>query len=233
MYSQIRRAIKLSSDEDACQRSIAKIKELFANNGYSMKTIDRALFHCKTSSAPQKRISRQPATRIVLPFIDDQLARKVHAVVRGSGERDLGLSWKNGNTLKHHLVKSALKPPPCPGGARCHACAAGLRGRCHTSGVVYRLTCTLCQKTYIGETGRMVRLRLNEHLRDANNRRQDSPWGDHFREEHPQCQLKPALIAAEILEVCRDERDRKIAESLCIKRFRPALNSNIASWAIM
>ena len=122
-------------------------------------------------STDQRKRNRTSITRLVLPFIDDQLTRSVQAVVRGSGQQDLGVAWTNDNTIKQHLVRSALKPPPCPGGARCHACAAGLRGRCHTSGVIYQLTCTLCQKTYIGETGRMVRFRYNEHLREKPTQR--------------------------------------------------------------
>ena len=175
----------------------------------------------------------QSITRLVLPFIDDQLTRSVQAVVRGSGQQDLGVAWTNDNTIKQHLVRSALKPPPCPGGARCHACAAGLRGRCHTSGVIYQLTCTLCQKTYIGETGRMVRLRYNEHLRDAKNQRRDSPLGDHFREDHRGIQPSPSHVTAAIIQVCKTERERKIAESLHIRDERPALNTNVASWTIV
>ena len=79
----------------------------------------------------------------------------------------------------------------------------------------------------------MVRLRYNEHLRDAKNKRRDSPIGDHFRNEHPNFQPDPTHLTVKILQVCRSERDRKIAESLHIREHHPALNSNIASWAIL
>ena len=67
------------------------------------------------------------------------------------------------------------------------------------------------------ETGRMVRLRYNEHLRDAKNKRRDSPWGEHFWNKHQNSQPESKSITAKILEVCRNERDRKIAESLQIR----------------
>ena len=79
----------------------------------------------------------------------------------------------------------------------------------------------------------MVRLRYNEHLRDAKNKRVDSPWGTHFNDEHHNYQPDPKCITAKILQVCNSERDRKIAESLYIRDNRPKLNINIASWAIM
>ena len=125
---------------------------------------------------------------MILPFIDDKLAGRVQAVIRGSGLGGLSVAWTNGNAIKRHLVRSALMPSPCPGGARCHACAAGLQGRCHTSGVVYQLTCALCSRSYMGETKRMVRLRYIEHLRDAKNKRRGSPWGEHFWSKHQKSQ---------------------------------------------
>ena len=231
VQSQIQRAIRLSSDTEAQQRSIASVKQLLTDNGYPQKAIDNAVSAC-TTRRPQTR-SKKPVTRLVLPYIDDQLTSAVQAVVRGSDLQDLGVAWRNGCTIRGQLVRSALKPPSCPGGARCHACAAGLQGRCHTSGVVYQLTCTLCKKTYIGETGRMVRLRYNEHLRDAKNKRKDSPWGDHFSQEHQNAQPDHTTITASILQACSQDRDRKIAESLHIRERRPALNTNIASWTVM
>ena len=153
--------------------------------------------------------------------------------IRGIDLQDLGVAWSNGNTIRSQLVRSALKPVPCPGGARCHACAAGLKGRCHSTGAIYELTCTLCKKTYIGESGRMIRLRYNEHFRDAKNQRRDSPWGEHFLNDHQNYQPDPKSITAKILRVCNSERDRKIAESMYIRDRHPALNTNIASWAVL
>ncbi|XP_043233381.1 uncharacterized protein LOC122387335 [Amphibalanus amphitrite] len=232
LHSQIRRAINISSDNSARERSIEKIKDLFLNNGYNMRTISRATSCCQTSR-PRPRRRATPVTRLVLPFIDDKLAQTVQAIVHKSGQQNLGVTWTNKQTIKNQLVRSALKPPPCPGGSRCHSCAAGLQGRCHSSGVVYQLTCTLCNRSYIGETGRHIRLRYNEHLRDAKNHRMDSPWGDHFRDDHPRCRPEPQHIAAKILQTCNTSRDRKIAESLWIRTYRPALNTNIASWAVL
>ena len=59
----------------------------------------------------------------------------------------------------------------------------------------------VCKKTYIGETGRMVRLRYNEHLRDAKNHRRDSSWGEHFLNEHQNYQPDP--ISASQSKSCR------------------------------
>jgi len=38
---------------------------------------------------------------------------------------------------------------------------------CSSANVIYCITCTLCKKLYIGETGRRLCDRLREHLRDV------------------------------------------------------------------
>ena len=37
---------------------------------------------------------------------------------------------------------------------------------------------------YVGESVRPVRLRYNEHRRDALNKTANTPFGDHFQKEH-------------------------------------------------
>ena len=51
-----------------------------------------------------------------------------------------------------------------------------------TAAVIYCITCTLCKKIYIGETGRRLADRFREHLRDAqqNNTDASKPVARHF-----------------------------------------------------
>ena len=186
LHSQTRRAIRLSSDEDARARSIQRIRELFSSNGYNDKINGRTIATCTTRTRhdparhdPTNRTRtrfKKPTTRTILPFIDDKLTTTVEAVIRGSDLPELGVTWTNDCTIKSQLVRSALKPPACPGGARCHACIAGLSGRCHTSGVVYQLTCTLCNKIYIGESGRMTSLQWTLTRRQKQQTGQPLGW---------------------------------------------------------
>ena len=78
-----------------------------------------------------------------------------------------------------------------------------------------------------------MRLRFNEHLRDAQNETQDTPMGDHFREHHHSEDRGTARLKLRILYRSRDHPDRKIAESLLIQRKRPQLNYNQSSWPIL
>ena len=53
---------------------------------------------------------------------------------------------------------------------------------CISTNVIYCITCTLCKKMYIGETGRRLADRFREHLRDAeqNNTDASKPVTRHF-----------------------------------------------------
>ena len=61
-----------------------------SSNGYNYKTIDKAIIDC-TSTSHQHR-KKTSITRLVLPFIDDKLANVVQAVIRNSGQSDLGVA---------------------------------------------------------------------------------------------------------------------------------------------
>ena len=130
---------------------------------------------------------------ISLPFIDDTLTRKVDTALRSVG-LNLTASWKNDNTLTKRLVRSALERPPCRAGNRfCRTCASGLNGRCTIKNVVYEITCNRCSQIYIGETKRCIRYRFDEHFRDAKNRSQPMPLGDHMITCHPSESVSSAV----------------------------------------
>ena len=98
------------------------------------------------------------------------------------------ISFKRDKNLGKFLVRSAFKSDNQPGAFKC------TRTRCKTcpfisnmvkisepnrcvkitdhftcifANVIYCITCTLCKKTYIGETGRRLADRFREHLRDV------------------------------------------------------------------
>ena len=232
LNAQVQRAIRLSSDEAAKHRSIELITQLFLNNGYPRQAIKSAVWRARQPTQPEQQ-KKEKTTRVVLPFIDDEVARTVHGILKGSG-LNLSPAWSNGNTIRQRLVRSALDPPPCPGGGRaCNTCAAGLAGRCHTANTVYKITCRLCQATYIGETGRMVRYRFNEHLADARHRRPDTPFGDHYNDHHQSHSIKPEDLCITILQRTNNIKDRKIAESIHIREEMPKLNTQVASWTLL
>ena len=150
------------------------------------------------------------------------------------------MAWSSGKTLAKHVTRSALDSPPCPAGAKkCITCEAGLAGRCHTKIAVYKITCNLCDlndeeaATYIGETKRRVRDRFMEHIRDARNKTQNTPLGDHMIRKHPSGTIASNSFKISIERVCKDVADLKIAESIEIRDQKPRLNYQISSWPLL
>ena len=68
---------------------------------------------------------------------------------------------------------------------------------CCTENVVYLLTCTTCEKQYVGETKRQFRIRYKEHLADIKHNR-DTPVAKHFnlQSHNPKIFPQPRILSA-------------------------------------
>ena len=51
---------------------------------------------------------------------------------------------------------------------------------CHSSNLVYSISCRRCPALYIGETGRTLRERFGEHLRSIEKKSPGFPVAEHF-----------------------------------------------------
>ena len=242
LRSQLIRAVRLSSPGDPRTRSIKTVEKLFLENGYPAHLIKRVraeVIRSQTRPRHTGSISNRAShgtspVPLVLPFIDDELCRTIQGIIKSS-DVAFRVTWKGGPSVKSKLVRSAHRPVPCPGGGRvCNACTAGLKGSCHSKNVIYRIDCLACEdgeSFYIGETRRSVRLRFNEHLRDAKNKREETPFGSH--QGHHDVQLNSSNLSLKILHKAKDGPDRKIWESIFIKKLRPTLNTQTSSWPMI
>ena len=242
LYSQLLRAKRLGSSTAAQNRGMIKIEQLFISNGYPTKLIKKTKFHVKTRKhRPTNQIQNQTKntsdddTYISLPYIDETLTRKIESVVKSS-KLPVRIAWQSGQTLADKLTSSALEKPPCPAGnKKCHCCLSGLEGRCHSKNAVYMITCNLCPRkdSYVGESKRSVRLRFNEHLRDAKNKSKNTPFGEHFQKSHPNVEIDENTLTITILQICKDVAELKIAESIEIRNHKPVLNIMSSSWTLI
>ena len=98
--------------------------------------------------------------------------------------------------IGNFLVRSVVQTSDQPGTfkcarARCKTCpfirnvekiSFHLYLSCTSANVIYCITCTLCKKLYIGETGRRLGDRFREHLRDVEKDDQNAskPVARHF-----------------------------------------------------
>ncbi len=89
--------------------------------------------------------------------------------------------------------------------------------------VVYRLTCKTCGKSYIGQTTRQLKKRIDEHIKDAQSTKDDNKITGvslHIRSTG-HCDFDP-----EILDRDNKEWRLKIRESIKINETAPDLNGN-------
>ena len=113
------------------------------------------------------------------------------------------ISFKRDKNIGNFLVRSVFQTSDQPGTfkcarARCKTCSfirnvekmSGPKRSikitdhftCTSANVIYCITCTLCKKLYIGETGRRLGDRFREHLRDVEKDDQNAskPVARHF-----------------------------------------------------
>ena len=241
LFAQLLRAKRLGSSVAAQERGMNKIESLFRSNGYPTKMIRKTKFvvqthnHRKPSQTQKGATKFADSTFICLPYIDDGLSRKIDSVVKNSGLQ-VRVAWQSGTTLAEKLTTSALEKPPCPSGSKkCHSCMSGLDGKCHSKNAVYMITCEVCanKPAYVGESKRSVRLRFNEHLRDAKNKTKNTPFGEHFMKCHPDVKIDESTLSISILQICKDVAELKITESLEIRNRKPKLNIMSSSWTLI
>ena len=197
--------------------------------------------------------SKQPwkkADHVILklPFVSDILSARVTQRVRKFSP-DVRVVFKSGPSLKQQLVRSQLCPRVCPrevqrskekrGCGRpmvCRACDAGMtNGDCILKNVVYSMSCTLCGDLYIGETERPVRVRFQEHYRDAKAKLGTSPWGGHYKIQHRDYSTTVSgfhpFHQAKILGRESSLPSRRYLEATEIRRRRPAVNCD-SGWRL-
>ena len=238
LRSQLIRAVRVSSPGEPRERSLKVIEQLFLDNGYPRNLVKRVRSEVTRprSRAPLRVPGRGTSpVPLVLPFVDDALCHTVQGIVKHSNVA-FRVAWRGGPNIKSKLVRSAHHPVPCPGGARkCNACTAGLKGSCHVKNVIYRIDCLVCEEGesfYVGETRRAIRLRFNEHVRDAKHKRGETPFGLH-QQLHTDTELNSSNLRLRILHKAKDGPDRKIWESIFIRDLQPSLNTQTSSWPII
>ena len=100
--------------------------------------------------------------------------------------------------------------------------------RIENKSVVYKVPCGACTKSYIGETGRGLQTRLNEHRRDLRNHSEHSAFVAHAEKTNH----LPNWNGAGILAVCKNKDNRKAIEAAFIST-NETINIRVGSmkWA--
>ena len=151
------------------------------------------------------RSLRQNKLPLCVPFFSDKVTKAIkQCIERAQLQNDVMLINIPNDNIKKQLVRNRLYDNDCISD-RCIVCPYGRRGDCAKQGVVYQLQCMSCNATYIGETGRLLGIRIKEHLAGKRRGNISTPLGRHKVEVHHDSdyEVKCVILAHETEIVAR------------------------------
>ena len=177
--NMFRTATRVSTGEAECNESRKLALRVVRENGYISREhqIRRTPNEGRNHGCSKK-------LPLCIPFISDRVSDAVkQCLIRAQLQDDVVLVNIPNDNIKRQLVRNRLYDRNCLT-ERCVTCPYGKSGDCAKTGVVYQIECLICHAIYIGETGRPLHVRVNEHL--AGKRRESliMPLGRHRREDH-------------------------------------------------
>ncbi|EYC29326.1 hypothetical protein Y032_0006g2917 [Ancylostoma ceylanicum] len=213
MKVNVVRNLKGTSERIAAndRESDETIQRILSENGYKNGSMNTWRPH----SAPD-------GIALVLPYLNEHISKQVNIIVKRCG-LPVRLIFRPPPTLREILTSSRIYESGCDA-EDCQFC--GDHKICHLRGTVYMITCTKCGQRYIGETGRPLRERLNEHRR-AFASPQSYPtnsFSKHRTAMHTRESL-PLLEVTVLHRYLEHPVERKIMEAREIKRHHPEINS--------
>ncbi|EYC01492.1 hypothetical protein Y032_0106g3723 [Ancylostoma ceylanicum] len=210
-------ALGVCSGEEERQSSLAQISNKLLSNGYKSRERRARKLHIPTS-----RVSRSNKLPLCLPFISDKISTEIRqCLIRAQLHDDVVLVNIPNDNIKRQLVRNRLYDRACMS-ENCVVCPYGKTGDCAKMGVIYEVECLTCHATYIGETGRPLCVRINEHLASKKRESLITPLGKHRREDHGGADFN---IRCTILAYESQTSARKALEAFWITERAPRMNS--------
>ncbi|BHF84001.1 hypothetical protein SprV_0902715100 [Sparganum proliferum] len=158
------------------------LRRMFTSNGYPRSFIERS----RLSRATMKSTANQPKVWRALPYI----ANVSEAVARTLQPLGIGIAHKPEATIRRLVMKPKT---PLPRG--------------ETANVVYRIPCSSCEANYVGETGKRLQTRMDEHARAVRRMDQLSLVAEH-------CAAFDHAFAFQDAEVLGQGSDQTVRETL-------------------
>ena len=178
---------------------------------------------------PRKERSRKvmsQMTTLSLPYTNEKDAYRIRNYIK-SNKLPTRPIFTPGRTLAKTFCSSRTfdrKECGMSNQGRCEVCPIIENGgKCSTRGVVYQITCNHCSQKYQGETDRVLKDCIQEHIRAIRNPMSypNNALGHHYITTHQGCQMN---ISVRILDVQRNTLKRKVSEALYIYNEKPSLN---------
>ncbi len=182
-------------DEITLTEEMEHLKSVFKKNGYPCDTVNRALHHQRNKRRSKEEQTQRTEVTTTIPYVKGVSERIRRICVK----HNIKVIFHSGRTLRSIL--SHVKPQP---------------DLLNHPGVIYRIPCLDCDRSYIEETGRTLRVRLSEHQRCCKNfETQKSAVAQHCLEEHHRIDWQGSTV----IEKESIWHKRRIKEAIHIKSF--------------
>ena len=202
------RADTIISDNNLKKVEKEKIRTALRNCGYpewALKEGEQRGKKRDTERKEENTETEKPVGYAVLPYVKG-LSERLQRIFR---KHKISLHHKAGHTLRQELVRPKDK--------------LEIHEKC---GVVYETECGQCGESYIGETGRSMGERAEEHDKSIRKRDCKSALSEHQDKTGHVVTTKPLLESIKIIDSEPKERHRKIKEAINIMVRKPSLNRN-------
>ena len=217
------------------------IRETLKNSNYPINVIEKAYSISKTKKKKEEDVSFKDFVVLRLPFVNNQTTNVIKRELRKL-KLDYAIRpiFYTGLHLSDILIRSNLpstsEPRQVISQTVCDICCKN-NCICHIRRVIYSIQCNMCLNnncndksntgTYIGETGRLLKFRINEHKKallkeDISN----SAMAAHFKLLHADTAVCNKTFTVNILDKCNGFLDWKILEAYHIINCKPDLNRN-------
>ncbi|EYB87797.1 hypothetical protein Y032_0257g408 [Ancylostoma ceylanicum] len=191
--------------------------QIAISNGYSASQ-RRFKPHVESSN----QFQREHKLPLFLPFISDKFDAAIRqCLARAQLQNDVLLVSIPNDNIKKQLVRNRLYDRECTT-EHCVICPYGKVGDCSKLGVVYQIECLECHALYVGETGRVLSVRIKEHLASKRRGSLTSPLGRHKNEVHGGNDFG---IKCNILTYETEVSARKALEAFWIAARNPKMNN--------
>ena len=216
-------ATQVCTGEAERQESVRLARSIANSNGYSTPQ------HPRKRPCTYSNISKANKLPLCLPFVSDEATAELRrCLVRAQLQNDVILVNIPNDNIKKQLVRNRLYDRQCIT-TNCVVCPYGKNGDCSQTGVIYEIKCLTCNAVYIGETGRVLGVRIKEHLASKKRGSLVSALGKHRHDEHDGLDFN---VMCKILAYEPEISARKLLEAFWISVRNPKMNNRNECLAI-
>jgi predicted GIY-YIG superfamily endonuclease len=210
-----------SNTEKNIQRSITKMTQMAIKNGYQPKDIIKCLLRARNiANKPKKLKTKQNMENFIkIPIFCENQKRKITVAAKKFGITNI--------TIIKHPHKKITDIGPIPKKyqktSQCKKCILENK-TCQSNHVVYKITCKICDKFYIGMTNNTMCRRFRQHIAQWKKLDEKNAIAAHFLEKHKNIVPSSINTNLEIIKRQNSNIITAINESKLIKKLKPDLN---------